>query len=93
MAENVNYRFSEDVILKDLKWYIDKTYDSHYSKRKYQSTQFIEDCGHGEGFCMGNAIKYLMRARHKENYLEDLKKARWYLDYWIKVVEENKETL
>ena len=30
--------------------------------------------------------------KHKENYLEDLKKARWYLDYWIKVVEENKET-
>ena len=65
MAEKVDYRFSEDVILKDLKWYIDRTYDSHYSKRKYQSTQFIEDCGHGEGFCMGNILKYAQRYGRK----------------------------
>ena len=31
-------------------------------------------------FCMGNAIKYLWRADHKGNALEDLKKARWYID-------------
>jgi len=65
MAEKVDYRFSEDVILKDLKCYIDKTYTSHYSKRKYQSTQFIEDCGHGEGFCMGNILKYAQRYGRK----------------------------
>ena len=66
---------------------------SHYNSGKYETIDIIESAGHAEGFCMGNAIKYLMRAKHKENYLEYLKKARWYLDYWIKVVEENKETV
>jgi hypothetical protein len=31
------------------------------------------------GFCLGNVIKYVWRADLK-NGLEDLKKARWYLD-------------
>lgn len=30
-------------------------------------------------FCLGNVIKYLLRHRSKAG-LEDLKKARWYLD-------------
>ncbi|MGE0109033.1 MAG: DUF3310 domain-containing protein [Bdellovibrionales bacterium] len=29
-------------------------------------------------FCLGNAIKYLWRADHK-NGIEDLKKAAWYI--------------
>ena len=32
------------------------------------------------GFCLGNAVKYISRAGRKGNALEDLKKARWYLD-------------
>ena len=31
-------------------------------------------------FCIGNAIKYLWRAGLKDNALEDLMKARWYVD-------------
>jgi hypothetical protein len=31
-------------------------------------------------FCMGNAVKYIWRADLKRKPLEDLKKARWYLD-------------
>lgn len=31
-------------------------------------------------FCFGNAFKYLWRYKHKNGY-EDIKKARWYLDY------------
>jgi hypothetical protein len=31
-------------------------------------------------FCVGNAIKYLWRASEKGSQLEDLKKARWYVD-------------
>ena len=36
------------------------------------------------GFNLGNALKYIWRADHKGNALEDLKKARWYLDDEIK---------
>lgn len=41
------------------------------------------------GFNIGNAIKYLWRFQHK-NGLEDLKKARWYLDDQIKQMEIQK---
>jgi bisphosphoglycerate-independent phosphoglycerate mutase (AlkP superfamily) len=30
-------------------------------------------------FCLGNAIKYILRADHKGNKLQDLEKAKWYL--------------
>ena len=36
------------------------------------------------GFNLGNALKYIWRADHKGNAIEDLKKARWYLDDEIK---------
>ncbi len=31
-------------------------------------------------FCLGNTIKYIWRAGHKHDELEDLKKAAWYLN-------------
>jgi len=40
-------------------------------------------------FCLGNVIKYVMRAEHKGRTLEDLKKARWYLDREIQKLEGN----
>lgn len=36
----------------------------------------------GLGFCLGNVVKYVLR-HGKKNGLEDLKKARWYLDHEI----------
>lgn len=35
------------------------------------------------GFHLGNAAKYICRAGKKEDELEDLRKARWYLDRYI----------
>ena len=32
------------------------------------------------GFCLGNAVKYIWRADLKHDSIEDLRKARWYLD-------------
>ena len=32
------------------------------------------------GFHLGNVVKYVARAQRKGRLLEDLKKARWYLD-------------
>ena len=41
------------------------------------------------GFSLGNTIKYISRAGKKnpDKELEDLKKAKWYLDHHIKTVE------
>jgi hypothetical protein len=35
------------------------------------------------GFCLGNAIKYIARAGYKEDRIEDLQKAIWYLQHEI----------
>lgn len=39
------------------------------------------------GFCLGNALKYISRAGKKGNALEDLRKARWYIDREIQTRE------
>lgn len=40
------------------------------------------------GFNLGNAIKYIWRAGLKGGLLEDLKKARWYIDREIQRLEK-----
>ena len=57
----IEYKYSEDRILAELKQYIDKTYGQHYSLNKFQTSEFIIDCGHGEGFFIGNIMKYAQR--------------------------------
>ena len=57
----INYKYNEDKLIKEFASYIDNTYDQHYSLNKYQSTEFIIDSGHGEGFCIGNIMKYAQR--------------------------------
>ena len=54
----MDYKFNESVILKHVKQYIDDTYTQHYANSKYQATDMIIDAGHGEGFCLGNIMKY-----------------------------------
>ena len=41
------------------------------------------------GFSLGNTVKYISRAGKKnpDKELEDLKKAKWYLDHHIKNLE------
>lgn len=57
----VDFKFKEDEYLNELFDYISSTYGQHYSLSKIQSTEFIMDAGHGEGFTIGNIIKYAQR--------------------------------
>lgn len=41
-------------------------------------------------FNVGNAIKYLWRAGLKTSHVDDLKKARWYVDREIQRLEKRK---
>lgn len=61
MEKEINYKYNEEVLLKELKEYIDKTYSEHYSQDKFQTTEFVIDAGHGVGFTVGNIIKYAQR--------------------------------
>ncbi len=51
-----------------------KHYTSHPS-----GIEVIEITEH-MNFCLGNVIKYVLRADLKHDAIEDLEKARWYLD-------------
>ena len=64
----INYKYNEDRILKEMKEYIDATYGEHYSQNKFQATEFIMDSGHGEGFCIGNILKYAQRYGKKDGF-------------------------
>lgn len=58
---------------------------AHYNMGKIEVIDAIEDWQ--LDFCLGNAVKYIARAKHKGSELEDLKKARWYLDRAIQRLE------
>jgi hypothetical protein len=51
---------------------------SHY-KSHPSGVECIEVTEH-LNFCIGNAVKYLWRCDDKVNPIQDLKKARWYID-------------
>ena len=74
-----DYKYSEDRLLEELRIYIDDTYDGHYSQNQFQATEFIMDSGHGDGFCLGNIIKYAQRYGKKDGYnRKDLLKVLHY---------------
>lgn len=51
-----------------------------------EAIKVIEE--HGLGFHTGNAVKYILRAGKKGKELEDLKKARWYINRRIQQIEQ-----
>jgi hypothetical protein len=63
---SAEYKYNEGKILAELQEYIDTTYNQHYSQNKFQATEFIIDSGHGEGFCIGNVMKYAQRYGKKD---------------------------
>ena len=66
---------------------------NHYNFGKIEVIDFLKDQKIAKDFCVGNVIKYVSRYKHKEKPIEDLKKARWYLEYLIDILEnEAKKT-
>ena len=61
---------------------------AHYTDGKIEVIEFIED--KKLGFCLGNAIKYIARAGKKDptKEVEDLQKAKWYIERRIKELTE-----
>lgn len=54
---------------------------SHYTDGQIEVIEYIDDKGFD--YCIGNAIKYLSRAGKKQNEIEDLEKAVWYINHKI----------
>lgn len=62
---------------------------SHYNAGKFETIDIIQDTLSQEefkGFLVGNAIKYISRARYKGGQT-DIDKCIWYLKKWIEVVK------
>jgi len=62
---------------------------AHYggADNPYEAIKVIEAWGLDKSFCLGNVVKYISRAGKKGDQIEDLKKARWYLDREISTLE------
>lgn len=52
-------------------------YADHYEHEVIELTEKLD-------FCLGNAVKYILRAPYKGHEAEDLKKAQWYLKRIVK---------
>jgi len=51
---------------------------AHYTQGGIETIDFIE--AKNLNYNLGNAVKYITRADHKGNRLQDLQKAKWYLE-------------
>lgn len=59
----------------------------HYGgeNNQYEAIKVIE--AWDLDFCLGNTVKYISRAGKKDNIVQDLKKAKWYLERKISQLE------
>lgn len=64
----------------------------HYTKNGLEAIDIIDAMDMSYDFCIGNVIKYIYRAgkKDKEKEIEDLNKAKWYLDRAIKTLESKR---
>lgn len=97
IKDDINYKYQEDRILKEIEEYVNKTYDSHYSKSNIQSTEVIIDAGYGKEFCLGNLLKYTQRYGKKglpQDWRKDIMKVIHYAIILLYVHDqENKEAI
>ena len=48
----------------------------HYTRYRREVIELTERLD----FCVGNAVKYILRAPFKDNFVQDMEKALWYID-------------
>jgi hypothetical protein len=54
----------------------------------YEAIKVIDAWGLDNDFYLGNAVKYLSRAGKKDDTVQDLKKAIWYIEKKIEKLEK-----
>lgn len=62
---------------------------SHYTQGNIECIDALESASleKAEGFCWGNTIKYLWRLDRKDASLQDARKAQWYLNRLVSILE------
>ena len=78
---------NKPILPKSLKDAFDMVnHPSHYKVGGIETIYFIE--AKDLGYHLGNVVKYISRADHKDNKLENLKKAQWYLNRAVSNLEK-----
>lgn len=86
----INLGEGRDYTDKELQATYNKTEDmvnspKHYTFGTIEVIEVIDDWR--LGYHEGNCVKYIARAKHKGEELQDLKKAQWYLNRKIQNME------
>lgn len=87
-----NVDFKEDIFRIRFKMKDNVNHPPHYTWLKDKCGIEVIDITRHMDFCLGNSIKYILRAGHKQDAsltdnqkeIEDLKKAIWYINDRIK---------
>ena len=61
---------------------------NHYQGAKYQHWDIVAD--HNLNYFEAQILRYVMRCRKKKNMVEDLKKAKQFIEKYIELVEEGR---
>lgn len=68
------------------------SHPAHYVEgRKYEPKDVIRDWG--LNYNLGCVVKYVSRAGRKDDILQDLRKARQYLDFEIEAIEDERRSI
>lgn len=64
------------------------SHPQHYQGKRFEVIDIVDD--YSLNFNLGNSLKYLLRAGHKDDYVQDLQKAIWYLNREIETYNKSK---
>jgi hypothetical protein len=80
---------TEKIIMSEQKEMVN--HPSHYGgeDNPYEAIKVIDAWDLDKDFYLGNAVKYLSRAGKKDNVVQDLKKAIWYIEKKIEKLQND----
>ena len=84
--ESVQVKPLPDIKLGDEVYYPKVNHPKHYNVGKYETIDVIDDWN--LDFYCGNVIKYIARHQHKEIPEQDIEKALWYLQRYLKKLKD-----
>lgn len=87
----IQYRYGEDISIKDIQRYIDSTYKGHYATKddEIQAIDAIFSLGNVDTTCRDLIIKYAWRLGKKEGFQKDLMKIIHYSLFVLHHCREN----
>lgn len=92
--DNIKPRFDHEILetKPEIKGNDTVAHPAYYNNGAIEVWDAIADWGLGEGFVLGNVIKYVARAGRKDgnSRLKDLTKAREYIDKAIELEKAGK---